>query len=99
MTENDFLEIVIALCKRPKMYTAKGSFNEITAYLEGFGAGANVGEHGYHSAFTPFHKWMVKKFKRPEVIISWNDFRELYSNDSEALINLPILYKEYIDSI
>lgn len=96
MTEKDFLEYVEALCKRPRMYTATGSFNEVTAFLEGYGAGANVGKHGYHSVFTPFRKWVVKKFDIPKEIINWNEFRKLFSSDIEALSNIPILYKEYI---
>ncbi len=99
MPERDFLEYVEAFCKRPKMYTSKGSFDEAVALLEGFGMGANVGEHCYHSAFTPFHLWMVKKFSIPKIIINWNDFREKFSSDEEALQNLPILYREYVESL
>lgn len=99
MTEIDFFEIVEALCKRPKMYTMTGSFNEITAFLEGYGAGANVGEKSYHSAFTPFFKWIAEKFNLPEIIIGWDKFQAVFSCDDVPLKNLPILYKEYAESV
>ncbi len=99
MTEKEFLDFINALCKHPKMYTATSTFNEVTAYLEGFGSCADVGKNSYHSAFTLFHLWMVKKIERSEVIINWNDFREMFTSDSEALYNLPILYEEYVDRL
>lgn len=97
MTEKDFLKYVEALCKHPRMYTTTGSFNEVTMFLEGYGA-ANVDELYYHSVFTPFLKWVINKFAIPEKIVNWNVFRKLFPDDSEALKNLPILYKEYVES-
>ena len=99
MTERDFLKYIEALCKRPKMYTPTGSFYEMVSFLEGYGAGANVGEGAYHSSLTPFLKWAVKKFGIQELIIDWKEFRQLFSSDSEALSNLPTLYEEYLGSI
>lgn len=99
MNEKDFFEFIEALCNRPKMYTPTGSFYEIVSFLEGYGAGANVGEESYHSAFTPFLKWFVKKFDIQESIINWEEFREMFSSDSSALENLVILYKEYVDNL
>lgn len=98
MTEKDFLEYVEELCKHPKMYTPTGSFYEVISFLEGYGAGANVGEHSYHMAFTPFRKWVVEKFGIEKTIIDWIQFRDLFSSDMEALNNLPILYKEYFEN-
>ncbi len=43
---------------RPRMYTATGSFNEVYSFLEGYGAGANVGERSYRSVFTHLWKWV-----------------------------------------
>jgi hypothetical protein len=99
MSENEFLEYIIAICKRPKMYTATASFYETISYLDGFAAGANVGENLHHSKFVPFHLWLVKKFGRNDIIINWNDYREMFDSEIEALKNLPILYKEYVESL
>jgi hypothetical protein len=99
MNEKDFFEIVEALCKRPKMYTPTGSFFEGVSFLEGYGVGANVGETTYHSAFTPFNKWLIKKFGIKKVMIGWDEFREMFSSDTEALENLSLLYKEYVDNL
>lgn len=79
------------------MYTVTGSFFEVVSFLEGYGAGANVGEKGYHSAFSPFLKWAAKRFEIQDVIINWTQFRELFFSDLEAQNNLPILYKEYLE--
>ena len=95
MPEIDFWEIVEALCKRPKMYTATGSFNEVIAFLMGYGLGANVGEKSYHNVFSPFLNWLADKFDLQEPISGWHKFRTLFPTDEEALKNLPILYKEY----
>ena len=98
MTEDEFLEIVEALCKRPPMYTATGSFFEVASFLEGFGSGADVrhGDCQYHSRLTPFLKWAAHKFQSGEVIIQWTDFRARFASDDEACENLPVLYREYI---
>lgn len=99
MPEKDFLKYVEAVCRRPNMYTPGGTFNETISLLEGFGMGANVGAGGAHSSFTPFLQWIVQKFEIPEIIIDWRHFREMFSSESEALKNLPILYKEYVEYV
>lgn len=99
MTEKRFLEYIEALCKRPKMYTPTGSFYEVISFLEGYAGAANVGEHYYHMALTPFRQWAVEKFGIEKTIIDWIEFRDLFSSDLEALNNLPILYKEYLGNI
>ena len=99
MTEKEFLEVIEASCNHPGLYTATGSFYEVVSFLEGYGIAADVGNNSYHSALTPFLKLIVEKFKIQEVIINWKEFRELFSSDSEAFQNLPILYKEYAESI
>jgi hypothetical protein len=97
MTENDFYEYVEAICKRPKMYTPTGSFYEVVSFLEGFGAAGIEGPHCYHSVFTPFCKWIVTKFSLNDEIVDWKQIRALFASDSEALNQLPILYKEYLE--
>ena len=100
MAEIDFLEYVQAICKRPKMYTPTGAFYEVASLLEGYGGGANVGESGYHMIFTPFLKWILQKFDLKEEfgISGWVRFREIFDSDSEALKELPILYKEFLET-
>jgi hypothetical protein len=99
MTEKEFLEFIEATCKRPKMYTPTGSFYEVVSFLEGFGVAANVGNKNYHSVFTPFRQWVAKKYKIDEVVFDWKSFQDMYSSESEALKNLPVLYKEFSKSI
>lgn len=98
MIENEFYEYVEGICKRPKMYTPTGSFYEAASFLEGCGGIAIKGPPYCHSVFTPFLKWTVKKFNLNSEIIDWIEFRELFDSDSEALKQLPILYKEYLEN-
>ncbi len=103
MSEKKFLEYVVAFCKHPKMYRPTGSFYEIISFLEGFGGGANVGNHYYHSFSTPFRKWLAKKFEFPDSAkdfpIDWNEFRSLFSSEVEALERLPLLYEDYTKTL
>ncbi len=97
MSEKDFLEYIEAICKRPKLYTPTGSFYEIVSFLEGYGAGANVGENNYHFFSTPFRIWLAEKFELQETPINWKDFCNWFDSEKDALANLPILYKEYTE--
>ena len=103
MSEKEFLEYVVAICERPKMYTPTGSFYEVVSFLEGFGGAANVGNHYHHSFSTPFRKWLAKKFDFPnsakDFPIDWEHFQTLFTSEAEALNNLPLLYKDYIESL
>lgn len=98
MTENEFAEFIEAICKRPKMYTPTGSFYEVVSFLEGFGAGANVGDKPHHSVFTPFLNWIMEKYSIKEISFHWENFQKMYLSESEALKNLPILYEEFSKS-
>lgn len=100
MPETEFSEnVVTPVCKRPRLYTTDGSFNEVVAFLEGFGLGANVGQASYHSAFTPFHTWLAKSDGRPERSAGWTYFRTRFASDSEAIQNISRLYAEYAASV
>ncbi|HEY0462189.1 MAG TPA: hypothetical protein VGC97_23855 [Pyrinomonadaceae bacterium] len=99
MTEDEFSEIVSALCNGDSPVTPAGSFLEVVSYLEGYGKGRAVVKNS-HSVFTLFLRWFSNKLgqKQLEIPIRWFQFRELYSSDKEALENLSILYKEYVES-
>ena len=99
MTEGEFIEDVSGVCKNPAMYTPTGTFFEAVSYLEGYGKAHGVVKFS-HSIFTPFLRWICKKFKTEPSNSSamWNDFRGLFPSDNEALKNLPTLYEEYVYS-
>ena len=98
MSEAEFSEFIEAICKRPKMYTPTGSFYEAVSFLEGFGSKIDIENNCSHSVFTPFLNWITRKYKIEHLRFDWKDFQELFSSESEALENLPILYKEYFGS-
>jgi hypothetical protein len=96
MNEDNFLEVIEGICKKPKTHTASGSFFEVIMFLEGFALGADVGNNSYHSKFTPFNKWLAQKFAVDEVIVTWVEYRGFFPTDSEAVSMLPTLFKEYL---
>ncbi len=100
MTENEYFETVEAVCENPRRYTPTGTFYEAVSFLEGNKMCSGVGKRNYHMPFTPFRKWIVKKFKiqKSIPIIDWVEFREMFLSDSEAFNNLKSLYKEFANS-
>jgi hypothetical protein len=100
MTQEEFLEIVRALCNGDSPVTVTGTFFEVVCYLEGYGKGMAVVKNS-HSVFTPFLRWFSEKklgWKPREMPIRWFAFRELFSTDKEALDKLAVLYEEYVRS-
>lgn len=98
MTDNEFLEVIQAVCKRPKMYTATGSFFEAVSFLEGFGCGKGVGDKPYHSSLTPFLRWFAGRIKgERQFPLHWVEVRDQFSSDREACEALPVLYQAYLD--
>jgi hypothetical protein len=98
MGENEFQNIVNAVCKNPKVYTKHGNFEEVITFLEGYAMGANVGNNSFHSKFTPFLQWVAVKFDMSNSRVNWDEFRKLFENESESFRNLASLYNEYADS-
>ena len=105
VSREEFCEIVEAVCRRPKMYTATGTFNEVVAFLEGYAlGGANLDEKEYHSRTTPFRKWLGNKFRSDKPApedwesafpLDWNEFLARFSSETEGMSQLPNLYAEY----
>ncbi len=102
MSRKEFLEDLTAICECPQRHAPTGTFYETVSFLEGYGKGHCV-EKYYHSVFTPFLKWVAKKFEIQEAhydtIIDWQQFRALFSSEKEAFKQLPVLYKEYAESV
>lgn len=98
MTENEFLEIVVALCKRPKMYTPSGTFFEVVSFLDGFGIAAHVRpeKDPPHSTFPPFFDWLDNNLDHPPDIRNWDDFLRTFGPDANATEHLQRLYGEYV---
>ncbi len=98
MSETEFLEIIRAICKRPTMYTATGTFFEAVSFLEGFSSGKDVGDTAYHSSFTPFLKWLGGRTKGDSQFpLSWIEVRNQFSSDAQACEKLPKLYQSFLD--
>lgn len=107
MTELEFCEAFEYICQYPyrKMWLRTGSFNEVLAYLEGYSIGGHVERYGHHTFTVPFRHWLAIKFsaeRKPENvesnILTWNEYREIFPDEEEAIANLPILYREFAES-
>ena len=96
MTEEHFYEIVEAVSANPRLYTENGTYQEAISFLEGYGIGANVGNIQSHSKFEPFHRWISLNFSLGSHTKQWGRYRNLFPSDSDALENLPKLYKKYL---
>jgi hypothetical protein len=94
----EFIEIVNSICKHPKMYTPNGTFYEIASFLEGYGSNVEVSEKNYaHSYTNSFREWLAIKFDARQSPLNWVDFRDRFDSDLEALENLSVLHKEYVE--
>jgi hypothetical protein len=97
-TEKEFLDYFVAVCKRPKMYTPGGTFNEVVSYLAGYALGADLRGNVHHWALIPFQQWIRKRLAL-DPAADWKAFRDLFSSDDEAVNNLNKLYQEYIQEL
>ncbi|HYJ91032.1 MAG TPA: hypothetical protein VEV84_06980, partial [Pyrinomonadaceae bacterium] len=71
---------------------------EVVSFLEGLGLGGGIKNDHAHSKFTSFLCWMSGRLNKDEKFpISWLEFAELYSSDSEAIESLPSLYNDFLN--
>ena len=107
MTELEFCPHIEYICAHDyrHMWLRTGSFNEVLAYLEGYANGAQVERHGHHTFTVPFCHWLAIKFSgqfQPKYvdcnILYWDEYREIFPDEEEAIANLPILYREFAES-
>jgi hypothetical protein len=86
-----FIDVLEALCKRPKMYTENGTFGEVWAYLDGYAKGKGLAGN-YHSFFSPFSEWLRATY--PEDSKERQTVNDR-SNHNEALTEFARLCREY----
>lgn len=93
-----FGEYVEAVCKRPLMYTFKGTFAEVIMLLDSYAQGAVVFRHCGHHALDPFHRWLAKnkpQFEQVGGFVGWGDFWKFYQNDEVAIKDFREFYLEF----
>lgn len=94
---NSFYELVDRVCKRPAMIALSGSLFEIAAFLDGCAAGLAVADKCYVNEWRGFRLWIAGRlhFERN---LAWPcALSRAYPDDNEAIKQLPILFKEYLD--
>ncbi|MBK7706173.1 MAG: hypothetical protein IPJ30_10415 [Acidobacteria bacterium] len=98
MTEKQFIEIVEAVCRRPRMYTVNGTFEEVVCFLDGFGLGSiwRLGK------LIPSGRTSENGLQNTRGIangpIMMSEFRGWYENDERALAELIRFYQEYANN-
>jgi hypothetical protein len=93
----EFFEMADAICKRPQMYTASGTFGEVIALLEGYAHGAVIFRNRGHHSLDPFQRFLSKEGKYESItgFVSWNNFYNAYQNNEIAIKELQRLLKEF----
>jgi hypothetical protein len=46
----------------------------------------------------PFGHWLAIKFPSKTDLFSWDEYREIFPDEEEAIANLAILYREFAES-
>jgi hypothetical protein len=94
-----FVEIVEAVCRRPRMYTLNGTFGEALALLDGYAYGAKLGIASRSSSyFFPYAVWLHAKMNLPKDAHLWESFIKSYPDESTAIIEFARLYREYVEA-
>ncbi len=93
----EFFEIADAICKRPKMYTANGTFGEVIALLEGYASGAVIFRNRGHHSLDPFQRFLFKQEKYESIgdFVGWSHFYNAYQDDEIAIKELRRLLKKF----
>ena len=93
----EFFEMADAICKRPKMHTANGTFGEVIAMLEGYASGAVIFRNRAHHSLDPFQRFLSTQEKYESVgnFVGWHNFYNAYQDDEIALKELRRLLKEF----
>jgi hypothetical protein len=91
-----FVEIVEAMCRRPRMYTLNGTFGEVLALLDGYAYGAKLGNKSRSSSyFLPYARWLHVRMNLPKDAHIWESFINSYPDESTAIIEFARLYREF----
>jgi hypothetical protein len=94
ISQATFRELIYQVCKRPKMYVGKYSFDMVAAFLEGFVYALR--SEGVKDFFEDFSIFLGKKYKHP-TNYGWPFIlREAYPDDETLFEMLPRLYDEYL---
>ena len=75
------------------MYTRRGSFNEVIAFIEGYTTADRP--NGSRAEWHGFSRWLSEKFDYRSDKVAAEYLGESFPDDGEALENLARLYREY----
>ena len=93
-----FQEVVHAVCKRPRMYVGRYSFELATAFLNGYHFALTTMQPDSHSVeeMWEFSQWIGKRFGTATNIDWSHTLRQMYLEDEQAFQQLIQLYDEFV---
>lgn len=99
--QSRFRELLLAISRRPQMYTADGEFLQVVTYIEGFinGAGYPQGQVNLESGMMSFARWLAQRHGVDWERRRWYDTLLSYcaGDQSQATHVLGSLYSEFLD--
>ena len=90
-----FSKLIETMCKNPRMYTMKGTFEEAAAWLQGFAAGLSEAELDLASEWYGFTIWLPQRLSYSEDLVWCSALKRAYQKDEAAFEQLLSLYNEY----
>lgn len=93
----EFFEMADAICERPQMYTANGTFGEVIALLEGYAHGAAIFRNRGHHSLDPFQRFLSEKGEYESItgFVGWQSFYNAYQNNEIAIKEFQKILKEF----
>ncbi|WP_452231292.1 hypothetical protein [Lacinutrix sp. MEBiC02595] len=90
--ERTFSEFIEHLCYRPKMYCLEGSFNEVSAYIQGYCFAKETPISG-----TKFNRFVCLKNSLPTNYIWTYVIKTCSKNDKDGISNIKETILEFIE--
>ena len=91
---DDFIEFVESICRRSRMYTMGGSFNEVWAYIAGYAQGSPdspLSGEGWHA----FNEFVCLAHRFPTKYVWCYVLKHCSRDDEEAIGRLQSLVTEF----
>ncbi|WP_179018815.1 hypothetical protein [Winogradskyella forsetii] len=92
MKEQTFSEFIEHICKRPLMYCLGGTFDEISAFINGYSYAKNTPIRG-----TDFHRFVCLKNSFPTNYVWTYVIKTCAKNDIEAISTMKSSILEFIE--
>jgi hypothetical protein len=94
ISQATFRELIHVICKRPRLYVGRDSFDLVAAFLGGVVYALR--SEGSEDFFEEFNVFLGKKYRHPTNYVWQFILRKVYSDDETLFEMLPKLYDEFL---